>query len=168
MTEDEFWRIVEEINLPGAGDMAAKERLLAQHLEGRDAEAVGAFGDHMDVMMDKAYSWPLWAAAYIIDGGCSDDAFMDFRSTLICMGRDIFEAACAAPDSLAKLDDDILEEMSHEGLLYVPSTIYQAKTGDDRPRRQQAPAEPHGEAWDEDDEDKLRALCPELYERFWE
>lgn len=33
-----------------------------------------------DSMMDRAYSWPLWGAVYVINSGCSDDTFSDFRA----------------------------------------------------------------------------------------
>ena len=50
-----------------------------------------------------AYHWDLWAAAYIIEGGCSDDGFMDFRSWLISMGREVYKAAMADAESLAEV-----------------------------------------------------------------
>ncbi|MFI0445410.1 DUF4240 domain-containing protein [Actinomadura sp. 6N118] len=31
---------------------------------------------------DYAYRHPLWNAAYLIEGGCGDDGFMDFRDGL--------------------------------------------------------------------------------------
>ena len=37
--------------------------------------------------MDDAYIWDLWGAAYLINGGCSDDGFAYFRSWLISRGR---------------------------------------------------------------------------------
>ncbi|CAO0826683.1 hypothetical protein SMICM17S_03662 [Streptomyces microflavus] len=35
----------------------------------------------------SAYRWPLWNAAYLIEGGCGDDGFMDFRDGLVLLGR---------------------------------------------------------------------------------
>jgi hypothetical protein len=59
-----------------------------------------------DTMMDRAYSHKLWGAAYAIHGGCSDDTFNDFRSSLISRGRACFERAIADPDSLADEEFD--------------------------------------------------------------
>ena len=42
---------------------------------------------------DSAYRQPLWHAAYLIEGGCGDDGFMDFRDGLILQGRDVFTRA---------------------------------------------------------------------------
>ncbi|WP_342210876.1 LysR family transcriptional regulator [Streptomyces sp. DH-12] len=46
---------------------------------------------------------PLWAAAYVINGGCSDDGFDYFRGWLIAQGREVFERAVARPGALADL-----------------------------------------------------------------
>jgi len=62
-----------------------------------------SFHRHFDEREDRAYTWELWAAAYIVGGGCSDDAFSDFRATLISMGRQTFERVIADPQSLPSL-----------------------------------------------------------------
>jgi hypothetical protein len=51
--------------------------------------------------MSCSYLGSLWAAAYRINGDCSDDGFDYFRDWLITQGRDMFEAAVADPDALA-------------------------------------------------------------------
>jgi hypothetical protein len=55
-----------------------------------------------DLMADS-YTNPLWAAAYLINGGCSDDGFEYFRGWLIAQGRVTFERIVANPDALAEL-----------------------------------------------------------------
>jgi len=47
------------------------------------------------------YRWNVWAAAFLIAGGCSDDSFIDFRAGLIAQGRDWYQKVEASPDSLA-------------------------------------------------------------------
>ncbi|MDT7787524.1 MAG: hypothetical protein QOF58_5943 [Pseudonocardiales bacterium] len=54
-------------------------------------------------LLALSYRNPLWAAAYLINGGCSDDGFDYFRGWLLAQGREVFESAVAAPDSLASL-----------------------------------------------------------------
>lgn len=166
MTEDEFWNLVDDVNDKSGGSPEAKESLLRERLETLDARAIATFSKYLDAIMDRAYAWNVWAAAYIIHGGCSDDGFMDFRSCLIFLGRRVFDAACARPDSLAALDDATLEGTGHEGLVYVVGEVHEAKAGAYPARAAPPPAEPSGEAWDEDDEEGLAALCPELWKRF--
>ena len=50
--------------------------------------------------MDRAYRQELWGAAYLINGGCSDDGFVYFLGWLIAQGRDVYQAALPDPDSL--------------------------------------------------------------------
>jgi hypothetical protein len=38
----------------------------------------------------------VWAAAYLIGGGCSGDAFIDFRAGVIAQGRDWYEKVAAS------------------------------------------------------------------------
>ena len=167
MQDEDFWALVAEVREAGNGDFAAMEGELKQLLEARDAETVLAFDQLLRARMSQAYSWPLWGAAYVVFGGCSDDGFMDFRASLVFMGQSVFDAALEDPDSLAEQEDETLESLAHEGLLYVASEVYEAKSGGERAPIEGDPAEPSGDQWDEDDEDALKALCPRLFERFW-
>ena len=58
----------------------------------------------------EAHDWNLWGAAYLMKGGCSDDAFDYFRGWLVAQGRRTWERALRDPDTLAELgidhDDD--------------------------------------------------------------
>lgn len=169
MTEDEFWAIVDAVNTGSGGDCYAKEELLKERLEKLDDKAVLAFNKYLDIKMGEAYSWPLSAAAHIIHDGCSDDGFMDFSSCVIFLGREVFDAAVENPDSLAALDDETLQETWHEGLLYVPRIVYEAKTGScpEYPDSDElGPADRAGEYCEKDDEAALSALCPKLWKRF--
>lgn len=81
---------------------------------------------HFDRAFAAAYQWLLWAAAYIIEGGCSDDGFMDFRYGLISRGRSVFERALADPDSLADVADDTTDGfIPNEDFGYVAQRVYQ-------------------------------------------
>src|SRR5205823_6840092 len=46
----------------------------------------------------RLYRHDMWAGAYLIGGGCSDDGFISFRARLIAQGRDWYKKA--SPDSL--------------------------------------------------------------------
>ncbi|MFI6699745.1 DUF4240 domain-containing protein [Streptomyces sp. NPDC050509] len=88
----------------------------------------------------------MWAAAYLIGGGCSDDSFMDFRAGLIALGRDWYEKAAADPDSLAEHPAVIAaaevhrdEALFYEEVNYAASEAFKHVTGDE---------EDFYEAWD--------------------
>jgi hypothetical protein len=94
--------------------------------------------------MDEAYSLPehdsygqpitgLWGVAFASGGGCSDDLFDDFRSWLISMGRKVYEAALADPETVHEIAerDGLEEDVFFEELQYVPSQVLREKTGEE-------------------------------------
>lgn len=54
-------------------------------------------------LLAESYRNPLWAAAYLINGGCSDDGFDYFRGWLLTQGQEVHDSVVASPDSLASL-----------------------------------------------------------------
>ncbi len=66
-----------------------------------------------------SYKSKLWAAAYIINDGCSDDGFDYFRPALMIQGKEVFLKALKNPDSLAKLDIERDELVEFEEMLSV-------------------------------------------------
>ncbi|MEU4116494.1 DUF4240 domain-containing protein [Kitasatospora sp. NPDC028055] len=105
MDTQQFWKLIEEarsqVPAPDDGDAVARQAaaLLALRPTG---EIVAAQQVLWDLMADS-YRGPLWGAAYMINGGCSDDGFDYFRGWLITQGRAAFESVIADPDRLAGL-----------------------------------------------------------------
>lgn len=163
MTLDQFWNIVEQVHHDSRGDMDKKCELLEAELRRLPLDELLSFHRHFDECQDRAYSWELWAAAYIIRGGCSDDSFSDFRATLISMGRETFERALADPQSLADMDYG-KEDAYYEGYQYVPTMVEEELgNGETFPRYAPGPDEPSGQPWDED---KVAQLFPKLAEKY--
>jgi hypothetical protein len=162
MTLDQFWNIVEQVHHASGGDMDRKCELLEEELRRLPLDEVRCFHAHFDECLDRAYSWELWAAAYIIGGGCSDDKFSDFRSTLISMGRQTFERTLADPQSLADIDYDA-DTADYEGYQYVPTQMERELGGHDFPRSRPHPEQPSGTIWDED---KVAEFYPKLAKKY--
>jgi len=161
MDEDRFWEIVQRVHDSSEGDMDRKCVALRQQIAALSKEAALEFSQLFDAMMDRAYHWPLWGAAYVIHGGCGDDSFTDFRSSLISRGRQDFERALADPDSLAEGDFDE-QAWFYEGYQYAVTDGVKTVAGE-RPRRQMHPVEPSGPEWTEDE---VYALFPKLSAKF--
>jgi hypothetical protein len=128
-------------------------------------------------LVDTAYRHALWNAAYLIEGGCGDDGFMDFRDGLLLLGRAVFERAVADPDSLADLPVVQLmagEEggwLGYESISYVVDKAFrnaggQAEVMDAAIGAMSRPDEPAGPAWDQEDDDENRRHLPRLAELF--
>jgi hypothetical protein len=168
MTRQEFWNIVDGVNHSAAGDMSRKCALLTTALQALSAAEVESFSIHFDECDDEAFSWSLWAAAYIMGGGCSDDAFANFRATLISMGRNTFEAVVASPESLVDVEIDA-GRVFYEGYQYVAMTIYEEMTGNPPARGGRAgddtidEIKPTGRRWRED---RVRDLYPRLATKY--
>jgi hypothetical protein len=125
MTGDEFWG---HIAATRDGDPQEHPERLVVRLAQLPPDDVLDFGYWWDRMMGRAYRWTLWAAAELINGGCSDDGFEYFRDWLILQGRAVYEAALRDPDALA----DVVSPgtpCSHE--CYILTEAWFAATGRD-------------------------------------
>jgi hypothetical protein len=115
----------------------------------------------------NSYDWGLWGAAYVIDGGCSDDGFDYFRAYLISLGRDVFERALVDPDSLSDVELDDAE--GWEDWMSPTMMVIHARTGrydmagEVDPELRLAYQEPAGQPWEESD---LSARFPRLSAKY--
>jgi hypothetical protein len=148
---DQFWNIVETVHRASNGDMDRKCKLLDAELRRLTLDEVRAFQSEMVECERRAFRWELWAAACIIGGGCDHDGFSDFRSTLISMGREVFERALADPQSLADMDYDA-QVSRYEGYKYVADNVLWDLTDGEwipsgRPYPTVPPTAPSGRRW---------------------
>ncbi|MFC8448039.1 DUF4240 domain-containing protein [Kitasatospora sp. NPDC057223] len=164
MDDDIFWQLISTARA-GARDESEQAGALAGLLAGLPAEEITAFDRIYAGYHSRAYTWRLWAAGYVINGGCSDDGFHYFRDWLIARGRTFYELALADPDALAGESWDEEEDAEAEEVGYAASHAYERVTGaglPDGPGVGDA-GTPAGEAWEEDD---LEELLPRLSARF--
>lgn len=161
---DRFWKIIESARARSGGKIRGLAGEIRWQLKRLNPDQIIAFEETLDGLLDAAYDWKLWGAAYVMKGGCSDDGFEYFRCWLVVQGRDVYERALADPDSLADLYRFDDSELEFEELLYMSRGIFEEKTGQEIPDRQrQTPPDPKGDSWEEDD---LPALLPKLSKRY--
>jgi len=83
-----------------AGECEAHAVALTQALAELPAAEIIAFDRILDELVwREAYSWDLWEAAYLLNGGCSDDCLEHFRYWLVGQGRLVFETAVRDPQT---------------------------------------------------------------------
>jgi hypothetical protein len=161
--ETQFWTIIEAA---GGKRRADPDRQLAaarKRLAKLPPEEIRAFHRLFNQKLADAYTWDLWGAAYLINGGCSDDGFHYFRAWLISHGRGVYEAAVPNPDSLAGLTDPDRDDHEFEDLCYVALDAYKEVTGQDMPSVDfRWPAKPRGRRWDFDDDRQVARRLPKL------
>ncbi len=167
MDVDRFWQLIEE-SRQEAGDCEEQARILSNRLELLTPEEIVSFETYLDARMRESYRWDIWAVAYIINGGCSDDGFDYFRGWLIAQGRDFFELVLQTPERAGEgVPAGAEHDYDHEceSMLYIAHEAYERRTGQKMPLGTFTGhiPEPQGEPGEEDD---LERLYPELTRRF--
>jgi len=165
MNIDEFWTLVERVHATAPRDMKAKCQSLEQELRTLPMEELWSFMEHLVECFHRANKWDLWGVAYLIRRGCSDDKFMDFRYTLISLGRRAFESALADADSLAEFDIDP-EWVCFEGYQYVPSKVYEDRFHGELPPSQADSKYPHHTTGEPFDEEEMTPRYPRLVAKY--
>lgn len=103
MDTQQFWTLIEQARRqaphPADADAIAQEATAV--LATRPLQEIIGTCQAVYQLLADSYRAPLWAAAYMINGGCSDDGFDYFRGWLIMQGREVFEQVLADPEVLA-------------------------------------------------------------------
>ncbi|WP_299123414.1 DUF4240 domain-containing protein [uncultured Tenacibaculum sp.] len=163
METNKFWNIIETTKNKSLGDYEQQQIELEKELYKLTANEVLEFDNKFRTLRGNIYNWDFWAAAYIINGGCSDDCFLDFRGWLIGQGKSVFENAIINIKSLTELKDT--NDGDWEGLSYIATSIYEEKTGKEMPTGISENFNMTGEEWDEDSDD-LKNRYPKLWAKF--
>lgn len=171
MNQDIFWMIIKDSLR--AADAEDQAEYICGKLDQMTKEEVLEFDLIFRQLHEDCFNWDIWAAAYTIQGGCSDDGFIDFRSWLVAQGKEVFEKALKSSDSLAELGRTKLEESEEgEDFYYLAADMYEESTGkqiENDPGYKEITYKevPDGKEWDEENIDDLRERNPEVFKLFW-
>ncbi|WP_345553288.1 DUF4240 domain-containing protein [Streptomyces lannensis] len=132
-----FWHVIEAAQAGAAATGEPFDEVLVKQLADRPRQEILEYAERFDELHDSLYRWDVWAAAYLIGGGCSDDSFMDFRAGVIALGCQWYERVADAPDSLAAHPDvvqaasvrDRSEVLFYEDMNYAASGAFERITG---------------------------------------
>jgi Protein of unknown function (DUF4240) len=138
MDRSAFWHLIEITKEEKHSDQEKQITFLRERLFHLPLEELQSFTQIVDGLLYESYRPLLWAAAYLMNGGCSDDGFEYFRGWLIAQGATVFSKALNDPDTLADVipshQRDFLEsDFECEEILYVARNVYHEKTGEDMP-----------------------------------
>jgi hypothetical protein len=174
MRTDDFWAVIDRATADRPGSPGEVAKRAAADLATRDPAEIVAWGRHLDRVMVASGKEDLWAAAYLINGGCSDDGFDYFRGWLIAHGREVLARAVREPDTLADLPTvqaaaDTGAVFEAEDVLSIAQEAYAQATGDELPASEAPPTRPEAaDLWDFDNEDEMRRRLPRLSALFLE
>src|SRR5262245_11456348 len=97
-----FWDVIAVACKHSVSDFTDQwTRALVKQLATLPPEEIVRFDGWFDDRTEALYTQDHWGAAYLINGGASDDGFYYWRCWLVGMGKSIYEEALADPDSLA-------------------------------------------------------------------
>lgn len=162
MDEQIFWKIIGAAKAAAGESVDARPKALEAQLGSLDLAALGAFQRTYESLLIKADRWDLWGAAYLMNGGCSDDGFKYFRDWLISEGRDTYDKALADPASLVSFP--VREYFELESFGYAASKVFARKGGGELERDFKVEtAVTVGKQWEESE---LPAMFPKLAAKF--
>lgn len=169
MTEEKFWTIIENSDCG---------RNLKECLTPLSEEELFGFRYWWEYFCNLSYKQDLWAVAYVVLGGCSDDGFDYFRFWLIAQGRNVFYNALENADTLCDVFSELEDPEGdnypeQEDLDYAAQTVLGERTGNkdyfytadySLPRY----AREIEFEWEEDDEESIRKVCPRTFDKWWD
>jgi hypothetical protein len=164
VTADEialFWKAMESARKSASGACEQLVAALGSKLSRASRASVESFARVQAHLMARANTWDLWGAAFILNGGCSDDGFEYFRAWLIAQGKETFDAAVDSPDSLIAVAHAD-EEHECEELLYIASRVFEERFETPLDSAKSS-GEPKGQPWKEEE---LPTRFPALWARF--
>lgn len=154
-----FWGVLDGAG-QGAPGCAAFAARLERTLSRLPDEELERFAQGWAAWWDLSYRWDLWGAAYLINGGASDDGFDYFRGWLLTRGSRAWALAARDPDGAF---DDVTPgtEAECEDVVVALPVAYEERFGREAPDA--GAREPGGTRWTETD---LPRLLPRLAKRF--
>jgi hypothetical protein len=99
MDNEKFWELINDSRKKSKNDPDRQIEILVSNIAKLSEEEIYEFDRIFNKYYVDSYLSELWAAAYIINGGCSDDGFDYFRGWLISQGRTIYEDTLNDPQN---------------------------------------------------------------------
>jgi hypothetical protein len=161
--EDLFWTLIEEVRQAEQGTLSQADALVEKLQRFRPGQIV-AFERILQRRIAEAYREDIWAVAYIIQNGCSDDGFLYFIGWLLSQGREFYRSFLQNPEETA-LTLSPNEDYQAEEILSVAYLAYQESTSGDI--YETVALKEHkrkGYRWQEKE---LPELYPRLWQKFW-
>jgi len=174
LDENRYWDIISR-SLKNVHDQDEQEQFLIREIGKLTPKEMIGFRLRTDKLLYDTYNSAMWCAAYIMNGGCSDDGFEYFRNWVISKGKEIYEKAKKNPDSLISEVSEDAEGYEFESFWYVALEAFKQKTGKDlydyidydNFKTAEGHYPPIKFTWQEDDPESMKKVCPRLFEKLW-
>src|SRR4051812_26162740 len=168
MRTDDFWAVIDRATADRPASPSDVAKRAITDLAARDPEEIVAWARHLDKVLVASGTQDLWAAAYLINGGCSDEGFDNFRGWLIAHGREAVARSVKSPDSLAEVPAvrssvDSGAVFEAEEVLAIGAEAYRQATGSELPAGERPVTRPDAaDLWGFDNEEEMQRRLPRL------
>jgi hypothetical protein len=163
---DPFWALISETRRAAGTDTGTQSELLRDRLSKLSPAAILKFERWWRSLDRTLYTWQVWGAAFVIQDGCSDDCFRDFRAYVISLGPDAVRIATKSPDALAPIVSDS-DTGDWEGAKDMAPDAFRMATDSDFPLdTSDLSGTPRGAPWSDSQGQALIRQYPRLASRF--
>jgi hypothetical protein len=174
LDEERFWAIIDR-SLKNTKSQDEQEQFLTSEIEKLSPEEMIGFRLRTDKLLYDTYYSEMWCAAYIMNGGASDDGFEYFRCWLISRGKDVYYQAKSNPDYLVNEIVNGTEFYEFESFWYVALTAFKNKTGKDlyeyidydKFKTHEGKYPQFEFNWKEEKPETMKKICPKLFAKLW-
>ena len=124
--QNQFWNLIQYSKILHPHDKEAQVEALIEILSEQSDRVIFQYAAIYSKLYRETYTYNHWAIASILNEGCCDDTFRNFRSWVISEGRDLFRMYKSSPESIA----DELDSSNHnfgqcEDMAFVGVYAYQ-------------------------------------------
>jgi len=165
MNEQILWMLIEQTQAE-KGNIHRQSQILIESLSEWSLPLILKFEKIYWDLMRRSYDADLWAAAYVLSDGCSQEDFLNFRNWLLLQGQATFRRTVEDPETITEwLDLRTKHLIQYPDLQNRIGELIAIKSK--RPveiRFSEADFELSGDFWDNDLEvvDKVPELCRKM------
>jgi hypothetical protein len=160
--EQVFWELIGRSRGDAVGAME-QVAVIGELLKTFKAADIRRFASIYAKLMKQLYHWNAWALAYAARDGCSDDAFMEFRTWLILQADPALIALAVQDPTAAARHVPKDPELPDESLLPVIDEAYLARAGKTTDLPATELEKPKGKEWPEE---RFDEWFPELVRHY--
>jgi hypothetical protein len=165
MTREDFWKLIDNAVGPADFGEAVNHEVLRESLVALKRPELLEFAGHMHGAVEGAFTTEMWGAAYLINGGCTEEEFIYFRGWVIGQGSRAYSDAVKNPDTLADSVDPDADAHEDADILGLAFDVYTENKGNDEGFEFESQSkELSGDEWDFEDEAEMSARFPRLWE----
>jgi hypothetical protein len=155
-----FWVLIESNRIKSNDKIDFIENI-SNDLENFKSSEIKRFERIFLTKYEELNRWDIWALAYIVRGGCGDDAFDYFKAWVISKGKNTFQAIKQL--KIQELKHHFDEDPQFEEILSLSESVYESKTGELMPLVKVKRQKLIGAEWDENN---IELEFPELCKLF--